>query len=260
MATTLRVVLNRVLTATGSPPVPATTMTLTDTLSLKALEFLNQFKEEIEDTSYWRALRQTITVPIASGTNNAPIAGTDERARVIRVPAPQAGQLAPLVFDITATNNPVQLGEIALAELLYRNMSDPVGTTQTNPSYFAIDVPANGTPNLYVYPTPSQNINVQIQVVQPPRALLATDLDTTGLLLIPQSPLLIGTIWAILEDRGEELGADARYTEERFRVSLDAAISRDDSEAGALDQLVPDQVPWDGTSGGGGGVGVQRPS
>lgn len=259
MATTLRVVLNRVLTATGSPQIPSTTTTLTDSLSLKLLEFLNQFKEEIEDATYWRALRQTFTINIAAGSNSAPITGADERARVIRVPAPQAGQLVPLVFDITAANNPFQLGEIAFSELLYRNMSDPAGTTQANESYFAIDV-SNDVPQLYVYPTPNQNITIKIHMHQPQRALIATDLDTNGVLLIPMLPLLKGTIWFALEDRGEELGANAAFTEERYRMALDDAISRDDAESGSLDQLVPDQVPFDGTSGGGGGVGTQRPS
>jgi hypothetical protein len=259
MATTLRVVLNRVLTATGSPQIPSTTTTLTDSLSLKALEFLNQFKEEIEDASYWRALRQVYTVNITANTNNAPITGADERARVVRAPAPQAGQLAPLVFDVTAPNNPIQLGEIPLSELLYRAASDAVGTVQTNSSYFAVDI-QNDQAVLYVYPAPNQNVTIQLHMVQPPRALVATDLDTSGLLLIPMIPLLLGTIWAILEDRGEELGANAMYTEERWRTALDSAIGRDVGESGSLDQLIPDQVPFDGTSGGGGGVGVQRPS
>lgn len=256
MATTLRVVLNRVLTATGSSPIPALTTTLTDSLSLKALEFLNQFKEEIEDATYWRALRQTFTVNITANTNNAPITGADERARVIRVPAPQAGQLVPLVFDITASNNPYQLAEIPLSELLYRNLSDPAGTTMLNETYFAIDV-QNDQAYLYIYPTPNTNVTIELHMHQPQRLLLPTDLDTSGLLLIPQSPLLIGTIWAVLEDRGEEMGQNAQYTEERYRTSLDSAIARDDAESGSLDQLVPDQVPFDGTSGSGGGVGTQ---
>src|ERR1700745_453692 len=148
MAVTLRTVINRVLTAVGEAPVGASVSDLTPLpLPLKVLEFINQIKEEIEDATYWRALRQTftVTVPIASGYPNSPtaIAGTDERSRVIRVPEAEAGQLVPLVFDITnASTTPVPLGEIAVGELIYRLLSDGSsgGASTVQPSYFAVDM------------------------------------------------------------------------------------------------------------------------
>lgn len=233
--TTLRTTLNRVLTAIGETTIAAATTTIADALPLKLLEFANEFKEEIEDATYWRALRQTISVTVTANTNNAGITGTDGRARVIRVPAQQAGQLVPLVFDVTVPTNPIQLIEMPLAELLYRTTSDGTGVTTVQPDHFAVDVSGDQA-QLYVYPTPStqRTINVAMQV--PQATLLTTDLDTA--IKIPTLPLLKATIWFALMDRGEEMGANGAFTEERYRTSLDDAISRDSAEAGTNDVLV----------------------
>jgi hypothetical protein len=56
--------------------------------------------------------------------------------------------------------------------------------------------------------------------------------------MIPSRPLEIAAIWYALEERGEELGANAMFTEERFRKALDDAIARDDAEQGGNDLLV----------------------
>lgn len=237
MATTVRTVLNRALTALGETQLDGTATSVIGALPLKLLEFLNQFKEEIEDATYWRALRQQLSVTISATTNNAVISGTDERARVVRVAEPQAGRLVPLVFDVTASNNPIPLIEIPLAELLYRAAQDPVGTYTVEPSYFAVDVQADQAV-LYVYPTPNVQRTVSIFMHVPQTLLAAGDIDTA--VKIPSLPLIKAVIWYGLLDRGEEMGASGAFTEERYRTSLDDAVSRDDAEAGTLDQLVAD--------------------
>lgn len=234
-ATTLRTILNRVLTAVGETPVDVLITNITDILQLKILEFLNQFKEEMEDATYWRTLRQSISNTVLANTNNIAIAGTDERARVIRAYSEQAGVLVPLVFDITASNNPIPLLELPLDELLYRYYTDASGTTTVQPSYFSIDV-SSGQAVLYVYPTPNTQRTIVTTMHVPQATLLASDLDTA--IKIPTLPLLKGTIWYTLLDRGEEMGAQGTFTEERYRTSLDDAISRDVSESGSLDQLI----------------------
>lgn len=257
MASTLRTVINRVLTAIGEATVGNTVTDLTPLpLPMKVLEFINQIKEEIEDATYWRALRQTFTVsvPAYSGTfpnPPTPIVGTDERARVIRVPEPEAGQLVPLVFDITVPSAPVPLGEIPNAELVYRIMSDgnSTGSTTVQPSYYSIDMSSSDVAQLYIYPVPNTPRTVMIHMHVPETVLLPTDLDRS--IQIPGLPLLKGAIWYALLDRGEEMGANAAFTEERYRTSLDDAIARDDAESGSLDQLVPDYMPWPSQSSGG---------
>lgn len=238
MAISLRTALNRVLTAIGEPLIPPTTTTIADPLQLKLLEFLNQFKEEIEDASYWRALRQTITVTVAANTNTAAIPGTDERARVVRVPEPQAGQLVPLVFDITDSNNPIPLFEVPLNEIQYLNAANAPLFATVQPDRFAMDV-ASGQVVLTVYPQPTSARTIVVYMHVPQQYMDPTTLDNP-ILMIPALPLMKGTIWYALMDRGEEMGANAMFTEERYRTSLDDAISRDTAEQGQMDQLVPD--------------------
>ena len=244
--TTLRTVINRVLTAVGETPVAAIVTDLTTLVQLKALEFINQIKEEIEEASQWRSLRQTFAVTVAPNTNSTAIAGTDERARVIRIPAPQAGQLVPLVFDVTAANNQIALFEIPLAELLYRVKQDS-GQTVVQPDRFAVDN-TSGQCVLYVYPTPNTSRSISIAMHVPQATLVHTDLDTG--ILTPTLPLIKGAIWYIQLDRGEEMGPGGAFTEERYRTSLDDAIARDNAESGTGDQLVTDQIPWWGMIGG----------
>lgn len=227
--------MNRVLTAIGETPVNAATTTIADTLQLKALEFINQIKEEIEDASYWRALRQRLTVTVLLNTNTAVISGTDERARVIRQPEATIGQLVPLVFDVTAANNPAALQEIPLNELLYLTEQGGTNTTTVQPDRFAIDV-SSDTAEIYLYPTPNTTRTIVVYMHVPQPALAVTDLDTD--VKIPTLPLIKGAIWYLLLDRGEEMGASGAFTEERYRTSLDDAIARDVGESGSLDQLV----------------------
>src|SRR6266404_1427225 len=236
-ATTLRVVLNRVLTAIGESKIDAAVATITDTLALKALEFLNQIKEEIEEATLWRSLRQYLTFTILANTTNAVISRTYERPRVVRVAERQIGKLVPLVFDITDPTNPVQLQERPLAELLFLLTQAGTNTTTVQPDRFAVDVSADQAV-MYVYPKPNTNRSIAAYMHVPQTTLAETDLDTA--LKIPDLPLIKGTIWYLLIDRGEEMGASGAFTEERYRTSLDDAVSRDSAESGSLDQLVVD--------------------
>jgi len=235
MAVTVRQALNRVLTAIGESSIDVLATSVTGTLPLKLLEFLNQFKEEIEDANTWRALRTQVTVTVLANTNNVAIPNADERARVVRVPEPQAGMLLPLVFDVNNPQNPIALVEIPLAELLYRANTEGAGQTVQEPTYFAVDVQADAA-ILYVYPMPNVNRTVSLYMYIPQAVLAAADLDTA--IKIPSLPLMKGVIWYALTDRGEEMGANSAFTEERYRTSVDDAISRDSAEQGTNDQLV----------------------
>jgi hypothetical protein len=155
----------------------------------------------------------------------------------------------PLVFDITAANNQIPLFEIPLAELLFRTLQDS-GQTTVQPDRYAIDN-TSGQCVLYVYPKPNTQRTISVGMHVPQAALIHTDLDTG--ILIPTAPLLKGAIWYIQLDRGEEMGPGGAFTEERYRTSLDDAIARDNAESGTGDQLITDQIPWWGWSGGQGG-------
>lgn len=225
---TLRVVLNRALTAIREATVDPAAMTVVDSLQLMLLEFINEIKEEIESAHNWRALRQSLTVTLLANTSSVSIPGTNERSRVVRAQSYESGQFVPLVFDVTAPSGPIALVEMPLNQLQWR-LSAEASNTTTQPSFFAMDTAA-GLSKIWVYPMPNTPRNLQLYMTVPQASLAATDLDTS--ILIPEAPLVKGTIWYAREERGEELGPQGAFTEERYRTSLDDRINEDATNQG----------------------------
>lgn len=234
---TVRTVLNRVLTATGNAAIGSAITTIADPYQLMLLEFLNQFKEEIEGAHQWRSLVQTLPVTISSGTNSQLIASTNERSRLVRVPDPQGNQFVPLVFDITVTAYPIPLIEMEMQEIRYRILRDSTANQTTQPSYFALDSDAaTGQQVLYVWPQPNTTRNCQVTLVVPQATLTSTDLDTN--IKIPTTALQRGLTWLVREERGEEIGPSGMFTEQRWIIALDEEISRDRVASGDPYQIV----------------------
>lgn len=234
---TVRTVLNRVLTATGNAAIGSAITTIADPYQLMLLEFLNQFKEEIEGAHQWRSLVQTLPVTISSGTNSQLIASTNERSRLVRVPDPQGNQFVPLVFDITVTAYPIPLIEMEMQEIRYRILQDSTANQTTQPSYFALDSDAaTGQQVLYVWPQPNTTRNCQVTLVVPQATLTSTDLDTN--IKIPTTALQRGLTWLVREERGEEIGPSGMFTEQRWIIALDEEISRDRVASGDPYQIV----------------------
>lgn len=251
MATSLITVLNRVITGLRETSLPAAT--ITSTYGLLILELFNQVREEVEDACNWRALWQTYTVTIPANSYFAVIPGTNERSRVVRVPIKGGGQnigtsyapsiatsdaIVPLVFDITSptTTGKYPLVETPLAQLLY-SVTSTNGQTTQQPTSFSIGMgdPDNaqaGTGNavIYVYPPPSTNRSIQVTMVTPELTYAATDFARN--IYIPTLPIVQGLQWSAREERGEELGQNSMYSEERYRNILDSAVSREMAEQG----------------------------
>lgn len=257
---TLQTVLNRVLTSLREGTIPTGTTQLTDPYQLTLLEFFNQVREEVEDACNWRALQQTYTVTFPAGTYAVKITGTNERSRLVRVAVQGQGNLSdsgfygppvigsdnliPLVFDTTAPTGAgnYPLKEMPLSALLYM-----VTTTQAQqvqqPSAFALSTSnvddadaGEGEQWLYVYPVPNNQRTVEITMVTPETTYLATDVARD--ISIPTLPIVHGLQWMAREERGEELGANSMYTEERYRMILDAAVSRENAEGGDSQDLL----------------------
>jgi hypothetical protein len=226
MAVTYRQVLNTVIGLLSETEIAGAATTLDTYQKLVAL-FVNQIKEEIEDAHNWRSLRSTVTVVVDANTNEEPLTGTNERSRVVRYRDQQAGH-KPLVFDVTTPSQPIPLLELDLADMIYRETIDTQSSTQ--PIFFAIDNTTGDVPSIRVYPTPSVNRTIQATLVVPQARLTEANLDTA--IRIPTRPLEIGALWFALKERGEELGINGLFTEERFRNALADAIARDDTEQG----------------------------
>lgn len=224
---TMRTVINYVLRAIAEDEVGAVETSLSTDYHKLVAVFLNQFKEEIEDAHNWRDLQQTHTATILASASTGAIVNANERSRLLRVNTDVG--LAPLVYDVTLATTPFPLIERPLAEIRMRILQDVPGTA-TEPSMFAIEGNADGTLDLVVYPKPTTQRTIQVVMITPQARLADTDLDVQ--IKIPFRPLEMGTIWYALEERGEEVGQNAMFTEERFRKALDDAIARDADEQG----------------------------
>jgi len=177
-----------------------------------------------------------------SYTLNAP----NSNCSVVRMMNPQVGYPVALCFDTTSyAGTPFPLKEIPMPDLQYMNTI----TTSTPISYsthFAVQDTGDDNVTLLLYPIGSVARNIQITLHNPlPRfnpALAGTSQAASGAaldapLVLPYRPLVLGTVWSALEERGEELGASSQFTEEKWRQALDDAVSRDADEAGGLIML-----------------------
>lgn len=199
------------------------------------------------------AIGATITVAYGGGANvTAAITGLpagsytvfapNSNCSVIRMMNPQAGYPVALCFDVTSVGIPFPLREAPIADLIYMNEITATQPVQYS-THFAVQDLGNDVVNMVVYPVGSTARFMQLTLYNPPARFDPT-LAGTGPgaldspILIPYKPILMGTIWQIFEERGEELGMNSQYTELKYRTALDDAVSRDTGDAGGLVLLV----------------------
>lgn len=236
MATTVRQLLNRVLRNLRESEIDAALPALNTDYTKLLLNFLNTIKEEVEDAHNWRALRTTSTVTISASASSAAITWANERSRLVRVQNTNNGGEVPLAFDITDSANPAPLIEVDLAEYIYRQTLDPTEDTTSDVSYFCLDNGAGDTMTLRVWPIPTSQRTIQLTLVVPQDRFEDDDVD--AVISIPATPLEMGVSWYAMEERGEELGINALFSEQRYENVLTAHISRDLAEQGEAQLVV----------------------
>ena len=236
MAVTFKQLINRALRLAQEPEIGASVTSVMDSEHLMFAEHANEIKEEVEAAHNWRALRQMVTVSLAS-VDNAQVTEANERSRIIRIQDPLRGCEVPLAFDVTDASNPTRLVELDLADLLYRREMDP--NTTSDPWAFALDNSSGDELYVHVYPTPSDTRSIKLGMIIPQARLDATEsADLSTNIKIPVRPIVLGLVRFILEDRGEELGINSAYSEEKEAKALQDAVSLDSAEMGEYN-LVP---------------------
>lgn len=259
MAATFRQVVNTVLQNIGEAQIPALNTTVTDRYQLQVCNFVNHIKEDIESCNTWRALWQTFTMSyVALNTTQQivdqggfflPIgAAPNSGASVVRMHNPKMGREVALVFDITTFGIPFPLDEMPLPDIIYYNTV----LNQTPVAYstnFCVQDLGNDVVNLIMYPGANTTRNIQLTLCNPqpridPTVAGAATYPWNGIMgldtpiLIPNSPLEIGSTWWCYEERGEELGANSAFTEDRYKRLLDEAIERDLGDQGGITMIV----------------------
>jgi hypothetical protein len=235
MATTFRQVLNKVLNRLGEEEISGSTTTLSDDYHILLAAMVNDVKEEIEEAALWRTLWHDETVTVAASTTSIAITNTNERSRHVRVNEPAWGQEVGLCFDYTDTSNATRINEMELAMIKHRQTVDDDEGDDVN-VYAIDDSVAADTLLLQVWPAPKADFDIRITMCTPQAELAIDALDTA--ISIPERPLRLGVLWTATEERGEELGANGLFTEQRYRIALDDAVARDMGAQGDL-ELIP---------------------
>jgi hypothetical protein len=231
--------LNKVLV--GLRQTQITSTSTTDAYELLLLQFINEAKEEVEESWDWHALRVNVTVTLAQGTSDYTLtsagdadADTTERSKLLyeRTPSFGGGESTsrtfgdqPQVFDTTDTTE-YRLAQVGIERIERMHLED--NDEQNQPSSFALY--SDGTSlKLRVYPTPEKARTLVIRLVNPQAELPATNLSTTTL-TVPSRPVWSRALWKANEERGEEIARPNGPNQMAAQDALAAAISREQTE------------------------------
>lgn len=225
-----RDLLNAVLRGLGEDEVESTATELTDDYHLLIALFVNQIKEEVEAAHNWRDLATEHTATVTAGSTSGVIVDANGRSRLSYMNSEQGS--IPLVFDITDPSNPIPLTEVPLAALRYRQAMDPDGSN-IEPTLFSVASNGDGTLSIHVYPEVTTERTIVLTMFTPQPRLEYDDLDVY--VKVPTRAIELGAIWYGMEERGEELGTNSLFTEERFRKALADTIATDGDAQGVYE-------------------------
>lgn len=246
MATT-NDLMNKVLTGLRqfSLKLDPATISTTDDYLLMILQFVNEAKEEIEESGWsWRALRKTVTVTLAPSTveYDLTIAGaadvdTNDRSRLLYENNAtgsesfyQSSMSKPQCFDVTDSDE-FRLTEITQEKMERRHFTDS-DETSSRPQYFAWYNDSDST-RIKVWPTPSEARTLKVRMYIP-QIELADDALTT-VVSIPSRPIWTLALFKANQERGDELGKEGSAL---HRAALDAHGAASGIEMTPADQTV----------------------
>lgn len=215
----------------------ATTET-TDNYLLMILQFVNEAKEEIEESGWpWQALRQTVTVTLAASTveydlttSGAADVDTNDRTRLLYETVNEAGRTEsfrigassrPQVFDVT-TSNEYRLNEWTQEKMERVHFTDDNETGK--PTHFAIWSDGDSI-RMKVYPTPDQAYTLKMRMFVPQSELASDSLSTT--LSIPNRPVWTKALLKANQERGDELGKEGSTLHMAYMDAHGAAVGKE---------------------------------
>ena len=244
MATT-REVMNKVLRGLrqfGLILDSGTTVT-TDDYLLMILQFVNEAKEEIEESGWpWQALRQTVTVTLVADQieYDITIAGdadvdTNDRTRLLYDSVTFGGPAEsfristdsrPQVFE-TSTSNEYRVKEWTQEKMERIHFTDE--NNRQLPSHFTIWSDGDSI-KMKVWPTPDKTYTFKMRLFIPQAELAADSLEATSL-TIPQRPVWTKALWKANQERGDELGAEGSTLHQAYTDAHGSAVGKEMSPA-----------------------------
>ena len=120
------------------------------------------------------------------------------------------------MFDITDSGDESRMVEMDLKQIVSRLVLDDEQVTE--PVNFAMDSTADAVV-VRVHPIPSSNRNLQGEFYVPQDAFVGDSNDLDTAINLPPTALKAletGATWFALEERGEELGTNVNFSEQRY--------------------------------------------
>ena len=214
---TTRELLNKVLRGLRqfSLVIASGTASTTDEYLLMILQFINEAKEEVEESGWpWQALRQTVTVTLAASTveYDLTIAGaadvdTNDRSRLLyeNVTGSENFRLTdtaqPQCWDVTDSDES-RLTEVSQEKMERYHLTDNDDTGE--PTHFALWNDGDSI-RMKVWPIPNEVRTLKLRMFIPQAELADDSLEATTL-SIPSRPVYLKALWKANAERGSELG------------------------------------------------------
>ena len=230
-----RELINKVLVGLRQDQIGSSQTTTTDAYELLLLQFVNEAKEEIEESWDWQALRSTVTVTLAASTveytlTSAGDADTDttERTQLLYEKGATGSESTshtfgsrPQCFDVTSAAER-RLTRIAPEKMERMHLTDSDETNE--PMYFSLTTDGTSL-KMKVWPTPDDTYTIKLRLYIPQAELADSDLTTE--LTIPDRPVWTKALWKANEERGSELARPGGSNDRAATDALSAAIARE---------------------------------
>ena len=214
------------------------TTSTSDDYLLMILQFINEAKEEVEESGWaWQALRQTVTVTLSASTIEYDITSagaadvdTNDRSRLLyeNTNGSEAFRIsdsaAPQCWDVTDSNES-RLIEVTQEKMERWHMTDDDETGQ--PTHFAVWNDGDSM-RMKVYPTPDQAYTLKMRLYIPQDELASTSLSATTL-TIPSRPVYMKALWKANAERGSELGSPDSVLWEQYLDAHGFAVANEQS-------------------------------
>jgi len=240
---TLLQIVNRVLKRLREDTVSSIDET---DYSLMITEMLYDVHLQCLEAHDWSAMESIVNVPVDANqrvfdltrteTNGGDVDDADTVTKNdSHVVNDRFGRPQAWLFDDSSDTDGDRLILISEKDMedLYQTDRDQ---TNDDPSYFSVRMsPDRAGLQMTIWPPPTSTKHIRLRVWTPEDPIDSSDEDSRTV-LVPDRPLLLGTIMLALNERGEELGEPGNIAERRFYDALSGAIEQDTKRRGWVNE------------------------
>lgn len=170
-------------------------------------DFVNEVKQEVEDSWNWIDLRSTVSVSTVNGTRGYTLTGTNDRSRLITA----YRQSDAMCLDMVADG--------------YAHKYEFPTETSGEPTKFAYDAAVSGELRIAFEPIPDAAYDIDFRMVIPQDDLS----EASDTLTVPAWPVILGTWARAIAERGEDGGTLSDLSILQYNSALSNTIAQDET-------------------------------